>query len=444
MFRIAIIGRPNVGKSSLFNRICKKSIAIVNEEEGTTRDRLISVAKFNNINFEVVDTGGIDKNSNDLFQTRIKEQAIIAAQEADVILLVVDIRCGITKEDEILGKTLLTIQKPIILVANKADTPKTNPLINSFYSLGISTIIPTSTAHNINIDWLLSETFNLFPSSILKSFENSPINLKNSTKIALIGSPNVGKSTFINTLLQKNRCLTDAQAGTTRDNIDVTYTHNNCQYTFIDTAGLKKQKSLKTSVEWISSSRSETAIKRADMCLLLIEATKGFTNFDQRILNIIEKNQKPIILLVNKWDLIKEIRMEHYVKDLRSLHQMLRDIPIICISTLNNRNIDKIFPIINKIQESSKRKVPTHAFNKLIISAMQEHYPSMINGKRLRIYYGTQKSIQPPCFLLFVNNKSLLEKTYEQYLKNKIKSTFNFKGLPILLEIKEKIKRNNK
>lgn len=443
MFRIAILGRPNVGKSSLFNRICKKSIAIVNEEEGTTRDRLISIAKFNSIDFEIVDTGGIDKNSKDLFQTRIKEQAITAAQEADVIFLVIDIRCGITKEDEILGKTLLALQKPIILVANKADSSKANSLINDLYGLGIPTIIPTSTAHNTNIDWLLSEAFKLLPSSMLENSENTSCNSDNIIKIALVGSPNVGKSTFINTLLKSNRCLIDSQAGTTRDNVDVTYFHNEQPFIFIDTAGLKKQKSLKTSVEWISSSRSETAIKRAHTCLLLIEATKGFTNFDQKILSIIEKNQKPTILLVNKWDLLKEVRMEHYIKDLKALHKFLYDVPILCISTLNNRNIEKIFPIINKIQEAGKRKIPTHAFNKLIISAMQQHHPSMINGKRLRIYYGTQKSIQPPCFLLFVNNKSLLEKTYEQYLKNKIKSNFNFKGLPILLEIKEK-KRNNK
>lgn len=440
MFRIVIVGRPNVGKSSLFNRICKKSIAIVNEEEGTTRDRLLSTAKFNNINFEIVDTGGIDKNSNDLFQKRIKDQALVAAQEADVILLVIDIRCGITKEDELIGKTLLAIQKPIILVANKTDSFKDNSLINNLYQLGISTIIPVSTAHNINIDTLLSEAFKLLPPSMLEEANTTSSNLQNVTKIALIGSPNVGKSTFINTLLQNNRCLTDAQAGTTRDNVDVSYTYNDHVYIFIDTAGLKKQKSLKTSVEWISSSRSETAIKRAQICLLLIEATKGFTNFDQKILNTIEKHQKPTILLINKWDLLSEIRMEHYIKDLRSLHSFLYDIPLLCISTLHNRNLDKIFPIINAIQEANTRKIPTHAFNKLLISAMQQHHPTMINGKRLRIYYGVQKSTQPPCFLLFVNSKSLLEKTYEQYLKNKIKSFFNFKGLPILLEIKGKNK----
>ncbi|WP_201456401.1 ribosome biogenesis GTPase Der [Chlamydia sp. 17-3921] len=483
MLRIAILGRPNVGKSSLFNRLCKRSLAIVNSEEGTTRDRLYGNALICGSTIQVIDTGGVNKNSQDHFQKHISKQAITGAQEADVLLLVVDIRCGITEQDAVLAKQLLPLNKPIILVANKADNHNDEIRIHEFYSLGISEVIATSAAHgkciNALIDKikklaaipdpveetvivddtqdqeveiseeLLATTEAFYENNINDFVVEKPIakletqDTQKTLKIALIGRPNVGKSSIINGLLNEERCITDNIPGTTRDNVDILYTYNDRSYLFIDTAGLRKMKSVKNSVEWISSSRAEKAIARADICLLVIDAVLGLSSYDKRILSLISKEKKPHILLVNKWDLMREVRMEHYCRDILATDSYLGQAKILCISAIKKRNLSQIFRTINELHDTISRKLSTPMVNKTLASALQKHHPQIINGRRLRIYYAIQKTSSPFQFLLFINAKSLLTKQYEHYLRNSLKTSFKLHGIPFDLSFKEKPKRTN-
>nr|CRI42969.1 GTPase Der [Chlamydia pneumoniae] len=488
MLKIAILGRPNVGKSSLFNRLCKRSLAIVNSQEGTTRDRLYGELHAFGVPAQVIDTGGVDHNSEDYFQKHIYNQALTGAKEADVLLLVIDIRCGITEEDAHLAKLLLPLKKPLILVANKADSRQEELQIHETYKLGIRDIVVTSTAHDKHIDTLLqriklvanlpepreeeeeegleelsvdeheeseaalpSNTFPDFSEVFTEGFSpeepctipESPQQAPKTLKIALIGRPNVGKSSIINGLLNEERCIIDNTPGTTRDNIDILYSHKDRQYLFIDTAGLRKMKSVKNSIEWISSSRTEKAISRADICLLVIDATQKLSSYEKRILSLISKRKKPHIILINKWDLLEEVRMEHYCKDLRATDPYLGQAKMLCISATTKRNLKKIFSAIDELHHVVSNKVPTPIVNKTLASALHRNHPQVIQGRRLRIYYAIQKTTTPLQFLLFINAKSLLTKHYEYYLKNTLKSSFNLYGIPFDLEFKEKPKRHN-
>ncbi|BAE80863.1 GTP-binding GTPase [Chlamydia felis Fe/C-56] len=475
MLRIAILGRPNVGKSSLFNRMCKQSLAIVNSQEGTTRDRLYGEIRGWSVPVQVIDTGGVDKDSEDHFQKHIYKQALAGAGEADILLLVIDIRCGITEQDAAIAKQLLPLKKPLILVANKADTLKDEHHVHELYKIGISEILTVSASHDKHIDRLLQKIKTLAnipeiaeepveeieeeaqissheilsPEESLSDYEEEEILFSKPPasdkplKIALIGRPNVGKSSIINGLLNEERCIIDNIPGTTRDNVDILYSHNDRSYLFIDTAGLRKMKSVKNSIEWISSSRTEKAIARADICLLVIDATHCLSSYDKRILSLISKHKKPHIILANKWDLIKGVRMEHYIRDLRSTDVYIGQSRILCISAAKKRNLRHIFSSIDELHETVSRKVPTPVVNKTLASALQKHHPQVINGRRLRIYYAIHKTATPFQFLLFINAKSLLTKHYECYLKNTLKTSFNLYGIPFDLEIKEKAKRTN-
>ncbi|AAP05662.1 ribosome biogenesis GTPase Der [Chlamydia caviae] len=474
MLRIAILGRPNVGKSSLFNRMCKRSLAIVNSQEGTTRDRLYGEIRGWSVPVQVIDTGGVDKDSEDHFQKHIYKQALAGANEADILLLVVDIRCGITEQDAELAKMLLPLNKPLILVANKADTFKDEHRIHELYKLGISEILAVSASHDKHIDKLLQRiktlgnvpevveefseeeveeeavpSMELLSKEPLSDYEEEEIPFSTTSapdkplKIALIGRPNVGKSSIINGLLNEERCIIDNVPGTTRDNVDILYSHNDRSYLFIDTAGLRKMKSVKNSIEWISSSRTEKAIARADVCLLVIDAQHHLSSYDKRILSLISKHKKPHIILVNKWDLIEGVRMEHYIRDLRATDVYIGQSRILCISAATKRNLRHIFSSIDELYETVSSKVPTPVVNKTLASTLQKHHPQVINGRRLRIYYAIHKTATPFQFLLFINAKSLLTKHYECYLRNTLKSSFNLYGIPFDLEFKEKTKRTN-
>ncbi|AFS21799.1 ribosome biogenesis GTPase Der [Chlamydia psittaci] len=474
MLRIAILGRPNVGKSSLFNRMCKRSLAIVNLQEGTTRDRLYGEIRGWGIPVQVIDTGGVDKDSEDHFQKHIYKQALAGANEADILLLVIDIRCGITELDAEIAKQLLCLKKPLILVANKADTLKDEYRIHELYKIGIPDILAVSASHDKHIDNLIHriKTLANVPEVVeepveeiheeevpvmesleteefLADYENEDSDFSVSSvedkplKIALIGRPNVGKSSIINALLNEERCIIDNIPGTTRDNIDILYSYNDRSYLFIDTAGLRKMKSVKNSIEWISSSRTEKAIARADICLLVIDATHHLSSYDKRILSLISKQKKPHIILVNKWDLIQGVRMEHYIRDLRATDVYIGQSKILCISAATKRNLRQIFSSIDELHKTISNKVPTPVVNKTLALALQKHHPQVINGRRLRVYYAIHKTATPFQFLLFINAKSLLTKHYECYLKNTLKSAFNLYGVPFDLEFKEKTKRTN-
>lgn len=476
MLRIAILGRPNVGKSSLFNRLCKRSLAIVNAQEGTTRDRLYGTAELYGTDVQFIDTGGINKYSDDLFQKHIYKQALVAAEEADLLLFVIDIRCGITEQDALLASSLRRLHKPIILIANKADTAKDEHAVHQLYSLGIEHIHVTSAAHDRHIDSLFErirclaniplpaetdkdeqddEIMEIEEANITEaSFEledgelcHEEISLRpesqhlGPTKIALIGRPNVGKSSIVNALLNEERCIIDNIPGTTRDNVDILYSHGDCEYLFIDTAGLRKMKSVKNSIEWISSSRTEKAIIRSHLCLLIIDAIHRLTSYDKRILSLIFKHKKPHIILVNKWDLVPNVRMEHYIRDLRAMDPYIGQAKIVCISAKTRRNLPKIFSSIEELRAIVTNKIATSLVNKTLATALQKHPPQVINNRRLRVYYAIHKTSEPFSFLLFINSKSLVTKHYELYLKNTLKTSFNLFGVPFELEFKEKEKR---
>ncbi|EPP36137.1 ribosome-associated GTPase EngA [Chlamydia psittaci 10_743_SC13] len=458
-----------MGKSSLFNRICKRSLAIVNAQEGTTRDRLYGNIPDWNVPAQVIDTGGLDKYSKDHFQQHISKQAVAGANEADILLLVIDIRCGITESDARIAKQLLPLKKPIILVANKADTVADEKRIHELYKIGISEVLPISASHDKYIDRLLNKIKALasISSDIVEQetaendnqldahinfveqyedkeipFVSLPSQDHRPLKIALIGRPNVGKSSIINSLLNEERCIIDNTPGTTRDNIDILYSHHGRPYLFIDTAGLRKMKSVKNSIEWISSSRTEKAIIRSDICLLVIDATQRLSSYDKRILSLITKHKKPHIILINKWDLMRGIRMEHFIRDLRATDTYIGNARILCISATTKRNLNQIFSSIDELFKTISNKVPTSVVNKTLITALQKHHPQVINGKRLRIYYAIHKTATPFQFLLFINAKSLLTKHYEYYLKNTLKNSLNLYGIPFDLEFKEKNEKN--
>jgi GTPase len=432
--KLAIVGRPNVGKSALFNRICKKRIAIVDEAEGVTRDRIYSEADVFGLKFEVVDTGGINSRSKAMFNEEIKRQAEIAIEEADTIIMVVDAQVGITDLDKELSSILLRTKKPLCLAVNKIDNLSQMNLFYEFRSLGIKKQIPVSAAQSWQIAELLEAAFEGF------SKENQEEDTEKKINIAIVGRPNVGKSSLINYLLEEERCIVSPIPGTTRDSIDVSFTYNDTLYTLIDTAGIRRKGAEHEVVDKFASIRTDRAIERADICLLMLDAQQGMTTQEKRIANTIEEEGKGCILLFNKWDLVKGFRMEHCLQGIEEEVSFLKHCPKLFISALTGRNVEKIFEVINQVHADSQKRITTHQLNKFVGAALQKNNPPMIMGKRLRIYYMAQVSIQPPTFILFVNFPNLMTETYKKYLYNQFRETYGFTGVPITIHLKGKKK----
>jgi len=433
--KLAIVGRPNVGKSLLFNRICEKTIAIVDEAEGVTRDRLYGESQLFGFPFQVIDTGGIDPRSKALFNEHIKRQAEIAIEEADTIVMVVDGTVGITDLDQELAKILLQTKKPVCLAVNKVDSPSRKEMIYPFMRLGIKEIVPISAAQNWQIAELLETAFANVPRAPEEG-EAEPETIR----IAVIGRPNVGKSSLVNTFLSEERCIVSPIPGTTRDSVDVSFTVDNQFYTLIDTAGIRHKKSEQDVIEKFAAIRTERAIERADICLLMLDAQEGLTAQEKRIANQIEEAGKGCILLFNKWDLVKGFRMEHCLRGIDEAAPFLKYCPKVFISALTGRNIEKIFPLVSEVHKASQTRITTHQLNKFIIQALQKNHPPMIMGKRLRIYYMAQVSVQPPTFVLSVNYPNLMTETYKKYLYNQFREAYGFTGVPIILYLKGKLK----
>lgn len=430
---LAIVGRPNVGKSALFNCICRQRIAIVDEAEGITRDRLYAEADMFGFPFQVIDTGGVDQRSKAPYQELIRAQSEIAVAEADVLVMVVDGTVGVTPLDQELADWLHKTGKPLTLAVNKIDNTDIDHLQYAFQRLGIRRIVTVSATQGYHIAELLEAAWQDYKPGVTKLSPPPPI------KVAVVGRPNVGKSSLVNYMLQEDRCIVSPVPGTTRDSIDVTVsTPDGTQYTFIDTAGIRRKGGEHEVVDKFAAIRTERAIERADICLLVADAEHGLTARDKKIANTIEEAGKGCILIFNKWDLVKGFRMEHCLKGIEMEAPFLNHCPNLFISALTGRNVEKIFPLIDEVQANAVKRVGTGELNSFIAGALQRNHPPMIGGKRLRIYYMTQIAVQPPQFATFVNFPNLMADTYKKYLYNQFRDKFGFTGVPIRLYLKGK------
>ena len=430
--KVAIVGRPNVGKSTLFNRIIGERLSITDDQPGVTRDRIYSKASWLSKEFFVIDTGGIEI-SDAPFQTEIKAQAEIAMEEADVIVFVVDCRSGVTDDDTFIAKLLYKTKKPVLLAVNKVDDQKFKENVYEFYSLGFGDPIPLSSSHGIGVGNLLDSVINHFP--IEKVEEND-----DAIKFCLIGRPNVGKSSLTNTLLNDNRVIVSDIAGTTRDTIDTRFKANGREYVVIDTAGLRKRGKIYENVEKYSVIRSVDAIGRSDVVLLVLDASTGMIDQDMHVGQYIEEYNKPCIIVVNKWDLIEKNSktMQEWTDDIRSNFKYLSHAPIVFLSAKENKRVHTLFPSIIEAYEAYHRRIQTSTLNDVIADAVAMFPPSEFNGGKIRIYYTSQVGVEPPTFAVFVNEPKYLHFSYYRYLENQIRKNFDFFATPIKLEFRKR------
>jgi GTP-binding protein len=431
--KIALVGRTNVGKSALFNRICQKRLSIVDEQEGITRDRLYAEAEAFGRFFTLIDTGGIDTSETMPFNCEIRRQAEIAINEADAVILVVDGQVGPHPLDEEVARILLAAKKPVIVAVNKIDQMSEDLKIHNFHSLAVRNLIACSAAQGFQIAELLERTLALVPEE--EEVEAAPAA---AIRVAIVGRPNVGKSTLLNHLLNEERSIVSPIAGTTRDAIDVTIQHKEQDYLLIDTAGIRRKHAEKEVVDKFAAIRTEEAIARSDVCLLVLDSYEGFTTQEKRIARHIEEKGKSCILIFNKWDLMKNFRMEHALRGVKEEIPFLNHCPLLFISATKERNLDKIFPLIKQVHEARHRRITTGELNKFIEGCLQKYHPPLITGKRLRIYYMTQVETNPPRFVLFINKPLLLTEAYRKYLLNSFREIYGFPGCPILLDLRGK------
>ncbi len=435
--KLAIVGRPNVGKSAIFNCICKKRIAIVDEAEGVTRDRIYQETDLFGFPFEVIDTGGINPRSKNLYAEHVCRQAEIAIEEADTIVMVVDGKTGLTNLDVEVSRILHASKKPILLAVNKIDNIDSQHKIHNFYSLGIENIVAVSATQN----WQIAELLEHALSPVKEQKNNLDHEEIETTKVAIIGRSNVGKSTLINYILDEERCIVSPLIGTTRDSIDVTFTKKGIHYTFIDTAGIRRKNKEQEVVEKYSYVRTKRALERSDIVILMLDSRSGLTQQEKRIFLDIEKEKKGCLILFNKWDLVKNFRMEHCLRDIEERMPFVKHCPKIMISALSGRNVEKIFPSIGEIEKALKKRITTGELNTFIEGVLQKNHPPMLYGKRLRIYYMSQVGIVPPKFVLFVNSLRLMDESYKKYIYNQLREKYKFAGAPLLLHLKPKFIR---
>lgn len=430
--KIAIVGRPNVGKSALFNRISRKRIAIVDEAEGITRDRLYAPAELFGRNFEIIDTGGIDAYSTAPFNDRVKRQAEIAIEEADGLIMVVDVQVGLTQLDYELAQILLRYNKPLVLAVNKVDNSSFDIDKYEFLKLGIKDMVCVSAAQGLHMAELLEPVLSKIPDTKAELEEDSRIHL------SIVGRPNVGKSSLVNYLLDEDRCVVSPIPGTTRDSVDVPFTYEDKEYLLIDTAGIRRKHAEHEVVDKFAAIRTERAIERADVCLFMLDAQQGMTTQEKGIAADIEKQGKGCVLLFNKWDLVKGFRMEHCLRGVEEEVPFLKHCPKIFMSAVTGRNIDKIFDAAKEVYDNARQRITTHQLNKFLERAIQRTHPPMIQGKRLRIYYMAQIDVNPPKFVLFVNNAELFTDTYKKYLYNQFREEWGFTGVPLIFHVRGK------
>ena len=432
---VAIVGRPNVGKSMLFNKLCGQRLSIVEDTPGVTRDRLYAQCEWRNRVFDIVDTGGIEPGTDDQILSFMREQAEIAIQAATVIVFVCDIKTGMTAADQEVANMLLRSRKPVVLAVNKADqTGRENPDVYEFYNLGLGDPISVSALHGHGTGDLLDACFQYFPPDEEEEEEDDVI------KVAVIGKPNVGKSSLINRVLGEERVIVSNVAGTTRDAVDSYFENAKGKYRFIDTAGMRKKSKVDDRIEKFSVLRATMAIERSDVCLIMINAQEGVTEQDTKVAGLAHEAGKACIIVVNKWDAIE--------KDGKTMDKMRQDVmrdlsymtyaPVLFISALTGQRVDRLFDLINYVNNQAATRISTGMLNTVLADATARVQPPTDKGRRLKIYYITQTGIRPPHFVCFCNDARLFHFSYQRYLENQIRSTFGLEGTPVRMTIRQK------
>ncbi|MCX7773749.1 MAG: ribosome biogenesis GTPase Der [Clostridia bacterium] len=432
---VAVVGRPNVGKSTFFNYLVGRRVSIIEDTPGVTRDRIYAESEWKGKKFTLIDTGGIEAYSDDYIKQQMVRQAQIAMDTADVIVLMVDIRTGLTAADEDVAVMLRKAAKPVVVAVNKADTiGQTPPEAYEFYNLGMGEIYPVSSVHGLGMGELLDAIFDNFPEENEENEEDDCI------KVAIIGKPNAGKSSIINRILGEERVIVSDIPGTTRDAIDTFYELDGKKYMFIDTAGIRRKSKIEEEIEKYSIIRSWTAIDRADVCVLMVDAQDGVTEQDTKIAGYAHEQGKASIIAINKWDVIEKETgtLEDYRKTVQKELEFMSYAPVVFISAKTGQRVDRLFELINYVSDQASFRIKTGVLNDVLNEAVALVQPPSDKGKRLKIYYMTQTGVKPPSFTLFVNDAELMHYSYERYLKNTLRSNFGFEGTPLRFTIKEK------
>lgn len=434
---VAIVGRPNVGKSTLFNVFAGEKIAIIKDIPGVTRDRIYADCQWRGTTFQVIDTGGIEPESDDIILKQMRRQAELAMDIADVIVFITDVKAGVTVSDEEVAQMLRKTKKPVILVCNKCDRVGNPPdELYEFYNLGLGDPLPISAGKKLGIGELLDSIYDKFDNIEPEVEDDETI------RVAVIGKPNAGKSSLINKILGEDRVIVSDIAGTTRDAIDTYFENSHGKYVFVDTAGIRRKNKVYDKLEKYSVLKAKSAIEKANVCLIMIDATEGVTEQDEKIAGLAHEGGKGVIIVINKWDLVeKETNtMEKYKKQVYDKLAYLSYAPIIFISTVTGQRVDKLFDMINEVDKQNSQRIPTGLLNDVLVDATTITQPPSDKGKRLKVYYMTQVSTRPPTFVIFVNSKELMHFSYVRYIENHLRKQFGFKGTPIHMIIRERKK----
>jgi len=430
---VAILGRPNVGKSTLFNRLTGSRDAIVDETSGVTRDRNYGQANWNGVDFSIIDTGGYVKNSDDIFEGEINKQVLLAVGEADLILFMVDVTCGIHDLDTSVASLLRKTEKRALLVVNKVDNSERLMEANEFYGLGLGDFFPISSINGSGTGELLDAVIENMPSKDTEPMPELP-------RVAIVGRPNAGKSSLVNSLLGEERNIVTHLPGTTRDSIYTRFTKYGHDFLLVDTAGLRKKSKVEEDVEFYSVMRAIRTIENSDICLLLIDATRGFESQDLNIVSLIQKNNKGLIMLVNKWDLFEKDNNTalNYEKEIRIKTSPFTDYPVLFISALHKQRIHKILDLIAMVNENRTRKIPTPLLNEIMLGIIKNNPPPALKGKYVRIKYVTQLPTFTPTFAFFCNSPQYVKDPYKRFLENRLREHFEFTGVPVRLFFRKK------
>lgn len=434
---VAIVGRPNVGKSTLFNALSGEKISIVKDVPGVTRDRIYADCEWRGTTFQMIDTGGIEPESEDVILKQMRRQAELAMDIADVIVFITDIKAGVTVSDEEVAQMLRKTRKPVILVCNKCDRVGTTPdEIYEFYNLGLGEPLPISAGKKLGIGELLDAIYENFGDIEPETEDEETI------RVAVIGKPNAGKSSLINKILGEERVIVSDIAGTTRDAIDTYFENSHGKYIFVDTAGIRRKNKVYDKLEKYSVLKAKAAIEKSNVCLIMIDATEGVTEQDEKIAGLAHEAGKGVIIVINKWDLVEKENhtLENYKKQVYDRLSYLSYAPIIFISTVTGQRVDKLFDMINEVDKQNSQRISTGLLNDVLADAVTITQPPSDKGRRLKVYYMTQVSTRPPTFVIFVNSKELMHFSYVRYIENHLRKQFGFSGTPIHMIIRERKK----